>query len=323
MIKIALIGIGHVSNYQIDAISHIDTLLLTDAYDIDIERAKNLPDSVQFHESLQDLFNKSKADVFLISTPNMTHFEIGMEAIERGRSVLLEKPICTSQKELDTIIEASETSGAFTSVAFHAAFARDVDWWINNCDNYELGRLRGFNAGFYDPYIANGVVFPMSKSLGGAWIDSGINALSVISKFINPSKLRIDESRMTYLDGIDCQQVQGLTIFSFENTDNYGHGIIDTNWSLNVNRKTTRLWYENADILLHHSLESIYKLEGHKSTLIKDLRNDNERLTNHYISLFSQLASDYMQGEANLKHAAVIHQLLFSAMGERDQYSVI
>ncbi|HEO66254.1 MAG TPA: Gfo/Idh/MocA family oxidoreductase [Spirochaetes bacterium] len=322
MIKVALIGIGHVARYQIEAMSNVDGLILTDAYDIDPSRAKNLPASVVFHETLQDLISNSKADIFLISTPNMTHFEIGMEVIEKGRSVLLEKPICTTQEELEMIIEASEKKGVFTSVAFHASFAQDVDWWLNNNNGNELGKLLGFNSGFFDPYITKGKVSPISKSLGGSWIDSGINALSVISKFIHPSTLKITEARMTSIEGIECQQVQGLSIFSFKNEGHCGHGVIDTNWSLNVNRKTTRLWYENADILLHHSLESVFRVEGDSAVLIKDLRNNNARLTNHYTSLFVQLTTDYTQGKQNIKHAAMIHELLFSAMSERDQYLV-
>ncbi len=322
MIRIALIGIGHVASYQIEAISKVDGLQLTDAHDIDKSKAKNLPTSVLFHESLHDLIAKSQADIFLISTPNLTHFEIGMEVIEKGRSVLLEKPICTTREELSAIMDASKKNGVFTSVAFHAAFARDVDWWLNNSDKVGLGKLLGFNAGFFDPYISDGRVLPISKSLGGSWIDSGINALSVISQFIDPSVLKIKEARMTFIDGIECQQVQGLSIFSFDNSGYCGHGVIDTNWTLNINRKTTRLWYENADILLHHSLESVYKVEGDSAILVKDLRNNNSRLTNHYTALFTQLTSDYIQGNENIKQAALIHDLLFSAMNERDQYLV-
>ena len=318
MLNIALLGIGKIAGYQIEAISKVSGVQLTDAYDINPSRAKGLPPSVVFHKTLEALINRSKADIFLISTPNTTHFEIGMVLLNNGKSVLLEKPLCTNQKQLQLILDLSNKKGAFTAVAFHAAFAQDVNWWLTN-NNDQYGRLIGFNCGFFDPYITQGQLSPAAKSLGGSWLDSGINALSVISRFIQPSSLQITEARMTHIKGLECQQIQGLSFFSFADQGQWGHGIIDTNWALNVDRKTTRLYYEHADILLDHSSESVFKVQGKRKTLLKDLRNENARLTNHYISLFSQLIGDYAQGTGNMDLAVPIHKLLFTAMTESEQ----
>ncbi|NQS88590.1 Gfo/Idh/MocA family oxidoreductase [Patescibacteria group bacterium] len=325
MLKIALIGLGHIAKYQIDAINKVSGIELVDAHDIDSAKATTLPPTVNFHKTIESLLDKSLADVFVVSTPNVTHYKIGQRLLEKQRAVLLEKPVCTAQEELDLLLDLVSGTKQFVSVAFHAAFASDVAWWLENSheSKYGLGELIGFNAGFFDPYIINGQIAPTAESLGGSWIDSGINALSVITKFIEPTLLSVNESRMTTLPVYNCSQVQGLSLMSFPTTEGYGHGIVDTNWSLGINRKSTRLWYEHGDVLLYHSLESVFTIDNGKPNLLADLRNQNSRLTNHYCSLFQDLIYRFRSGESNIEYAAKIHRLLFEAMEENVYFTEV
>ena len=283
-------------------------------------KAKYLSNAVKFHSSLDNLIKYSKADIFLISTPNHTHYEIGSKLISNNRAVLFEKPVSTNRSELLDLQKQIANSREFVSVALHAAYAQDVNWWIENQNiTHKVGDLTGFNAGFFDPYIEHGKVISSGQGLGGSWIDSGINALSVIGRFFAPERLTISESRMTMLAN-DGFQAQGSALLQFNHNDGIGHGFIDTNWTLGINRKTTRLWYQGADILLHHSLESVFKIEDKKMILLKNLQGDKARLTNHYISLFSELKKDYRNGNARLEHAVALHEILFHAMDKTDNF---
>ena len=78
--------------------------------------------------------------------------------------------------------------------------------------------------------------------------------------------------------------------------------------------------HEGADILLHHSLESVFKIEDKKMILLKNRQGDKARLTNHYISLFSELKKDYRNGNARLEHAVALHHILFNAMDKSDNF---
>jgi D-galactose 1-dehydrogenase len=318
MLKVALVGIGRVAQYQIEALSQVPGVELTDAHDIDIRKAESLPSSVKFHSSLKALLKNSLADIFIVSTPTPTHFQVTVEILAANRSVLVEKPLCTTPAELASLLELVSTSGSFVSTAFHAAFAQDVLWWIDHRARYadQLGPLLGFNSGFFDPYMLHGALSSDATSLCSAWMDSGINALSVICQFIPASDLELTESRMTVLADRTPLQPQGLAMFRFRNGTSIGHGVIDTNWTSGVDLKTTRLRYANADIVLHHSLESVLMSDAAGSTMIADLRSHNSRLTSHYISLISSVSRDYAEGRSNIQSAALIHDLLFSAMRE-------
>ena len=50
--RIALIGIGKIANYQMQSITHTRGIKLVDAHDLDPVRAEELPGNVHFHEDL-------------------------------------------------------------------------------------------------------------------------------------------------------------------------------------------------------------------------------------------------------------------------------
>ena len=256
----------------------------------------------------------------LVSTPNVTHYEIGKQVLEHGRSLLLEKPCCQTEAEMIDLIETAQQRGLFFAVALHAAYARDIDWYLYQINNGKInyGSLSGFYCGFFDPYYdpKMGKVKQSVKNLGGSWFDSGINALSVIGQFIEPTKLNLLEGRMTRVNCVSCSEIQGSATFQFQQDSVMGQGIIETNWTLGLNRKVTQLFYcqSNTQITLHHSDETVYIYQGGRLILTKNLQNGLPRLENHYISLFRDIAQRFMENRSNLDYAVQIHRLFFAAM---------
>ena len=50
-------------------------------------------------------------DGVLISTPHRTHFELGMEAIDAGLNVLIEKPMTTTGPDAQVLVDAAKAGG--------------------------------------------------------------------------------------------------------------------------------------------------------------------------------------------------------------------
>jgi D-galactose 1-dehydrogenase len=315
LMKLALIGVGHVAQHQVAAIARIPEIRLTDAYDLDSAKAGGLPDATHVHASLDTLLRSSDADIILVSTPNKTHFEIARQVIEAGRAVIVEKPIATSDAELDELIELSERKGCFLAVALHAAYARDLIWWVGRmqAEPAAFGRLRGFHAGFFDPYVVEGQLLPPAADLSGSWFDSGINALSVIGRIIDPDSLQLVEAHMSAVPQFPCSQIQGSALFSFRNLETTGHGTVDTNWTLGLNHKVTRIFYDDAQIILDHSRETVVIEHENQGVDRIDLRTDQSRLTNHYEGLFRHLIDMFEARRSNITVAARLHRLLFAA----------
>ena len=60
--------------------------------------------------------------------------------------------------------------------AFHPAYGREVDWWIEQREqrNFDLGHMIGFESCFADPYFIDGKLTLGAVGKAGAWVDSGI-----------------------------------------------------------------------------------------------------------------------------------------------------
>ncbi len=314
--QIALIGIGKIANYQMQAITHTQGIKLVDAHDLDPNKAEELPGSVQFHSDLEKMLKKSTADAFLVSTPTNTHFEVAMRVIESDRIAIVEKPLCTSQSEMEALLTAARTRKLPLYTAFHPAYGREVDWWREQRDarNFDLGELLGFDTCFADPYYIDGKLTLGAVGKAGAWTDSGASGLSALSRLIDPASMKLIDGRMTIIPSLDCAQVQGLGIYSFEAQGRVGYGMVDTNWTLGKNYKTTHLRYENGIVELDHAREvATLRLTGQEK-LVFNLATDKPRLVNHYCGVFSDLTNMFSKGEDNTELSEVLHRLVFAAM---------
>jgi len=314
--QIALIGIGKIANYQMQAITHTPGIKLVDAHDLDANKAEELPGSVNFHDNLEKMLNKSKADAFLVSTPTPSHFEVAMQVIESDHIAIVEKPICTSQSEMDALLTAARTRKLPLYTAFHPAYGREVDWWREQrvSKNFDLGDLLGFDTCFADPYYIDGKLTLGAVGKAGAWSDSGVSGLSALSRLIDPNSMELVDGRMTVIPSLACAQVQGLGLYSFVEQGNPGYGIVDTNWTLGKNYKTTRLRYENGIVALDHAKEvATLSLHG-QDPLVFNLATDKPRLVNHYCGVFSDLTEMFGKGEDNTELSEVLHRLLFAAL---------
>jgi predicted dehydrogenase len=314
--RIALIGIGKIANYQMQAISHTKGIQLVGAHDLDPLRAEELPGSVVFYDDLNKMLQRSDADAFLVSTPTYTHFEVAMKVIEADRVAIVEKPLSTNQQQVDDLMTAARTRKLPLYTAFHPSYGREVEWWREQRDdeNFEMGHLIGFESCFSDPYCMDGKLTLGAVGKSGAWIDSGASSLSILARLLDIESMSLVDGRMTAIPSLNCAQVQGLGIYRFKTNDRTGYGIVDTNWTLGKNYKTTRLWYENGVIELDHAKEyGKLRLEGMEE-LVFNLATDKPRLVNHYCGVFANLTELFEQQTDNKELCEVIHRLLFAAL---------
>ena len=314
--RIALIGIGKIANYQMQAISHTPGITLTDAHDLDLVKAEELPGSVEFYDDIETMLKRSTADAFLVSTPTCTHFEVAMKVLEANRVPIVEKPLCTRQDQVDILMTEARTRKLPLYTAFHPSYGREVEWWIEQREskNFELGNLLGFESCFADPYFINDKLTLGAIGKAGSWFDSGISSLSLLSRIFDASKMELVDGRMTTIPSFNCEQIQGLGLYRFTAGERTGFGMVDTNWTLGKNYKTTKLWHENGIIELDHAKElGRLRIEGEEE-LIFNLATDKPRLVNHYCGVFANLADMFSRGEDNKELSEILHRLLFAAI---------
>jgi predicted dehydrogenase len=79
--------------------------------------AKNFP-SIQGVKDAEDIIGSKEVDAIVIATPVHTHFELAKRSLLQGKHVLIEKPMTSSVREADELIELATKKG-LTLMADH------------------------------------------------------------------------------------------------------------------------------------------------------------------------------------------------------------
>lgn len=300
IIKLGIIGLGHVADHQLAALKILkDKYFLAAVCDQNAEQFAKTPNVATFTD-IERLLEECEIDCLLVSVPNSKHFSVAEIALSQGVSVLVEKPATETVEQFNRLSALAMEHEVLLHTAFHSSFARELLWYLSEKDTglSDLGQITGIRCGFYDPYIQNGILVSHASSLGGSWIDSGINALSVVAK-LAPS-FNIESARLTKLPEYDCAQVQGSADFNFEikNNSYCGQGLIDTNWTLNLNHKSTHLFFAQTGnrICLNHTGQKVELInESGETSTIADFSNELPRMTAHYVGVFNDFYECFQQ----------------------------
>jgi D-galactose 1-dehydrogenase len=310
-IQIGLVGLGHVAAHQSAAIELTEGINLAAACDIDPDTATHLPKSVEFYASFDKMLSDGRCNAILISAPNREHYQLGCRTIDAGNALVLEKPAVETREQFDDIVARAADKNVFLYVAMHAAFGAEILWLSRQLErnSLNLGDLRGFEASFFDPYVVRNQLVNGATSLGGSWSDSGANALSILARLVDLRDLRVSNSRMTPSDGLDCSETEGLV----ELESSTVHGNIHTSWLTGRDHKSTRLFFEEDEILLDHSAQKVFRGPSESQQVIYSYDGPLARLTNHYVGVFADLVRHHSMGRGNIDVAMPNHRIFFTA----------
>lgn len=149
MVKIGLLGVGHLGKIHLKCLQTIDTLVITGFYDPDDKVAEqvlqNYPNLQRF-TSVTALIDAS--DAIDIVTPTITHFELAAAAIQKGKHVFIEKPLTHTLVEAEKLVTLAQSKAVKVQVGyverFNPAFLAIQDIPLNPLF-IEAHRLAMFN----------------------------------------------------------------------------------------------------------------------------------------------------------------------------------
>lgn len=148
MLKIGILGAGHLGKIHLKLANQSDKYELVGFYDPNAENAKKVEKEFGYKsfETISELIDE--VDVVDIVTPTLSHYECAKEAIVAGKHVFLEKPIANSVQEAEEIIELTKQYKVQGQVGhverFNPAFKAVKDK-IQNPMFIETHRLAEFN----------------------------------------------------------------------------------------------------------------------------------------------------------------------------------
>src|SRR6202007_2004854 len=98
-LRVGVVGVGHIGSNHARLYSEIDSADFTAVYDVDLDRANSVSKKfgVTAAKSLEELAHL--IDAASVATPTSTHFAVARPLLERGKHLLIEKPITENTKE--------------------------------------------------------------------------------------------------------------------------------------------------------------------------------------------------------------------------------
>ncbi|MGV8113165.1 MAG: Gfo/Idh/MocA family protein [Lentimicrobium sp.] len=148
MLKIGVLGAGHLGKIHLKCIKQTDRYELVGFYDADAENARKVETdlSVKSFNSIDELIDQ--VDVVDIVTPTLSHFDCASKALKKFRHVFIEKPVVTTPEEARLLIDLAEEAGVKVQVGhverFNPAFIAATPY-IDNPMFIETHRLAQFN----------------------------------------------------------------------------------------------------------------------------------------------------------------------------------
>jgi predicted dehydrogenase len=104
MLKIGLIGVGHLGKIHLRLLKEIATVQVIGFYDHNLEMAKQTEKdfNVPFYQDVDKLIDE--CDAIDIVTPTLSHFEYALKALNKSRHIFIEKPLTNSVDEGQKVV---------------------------------------------------------------------------------------------------------------------------------------------------------------------------------------------------------------------------
>jgi len=119
-IRACLAGAGFAGGIHVEALRRLGNVEVTAIADMDGASQKAAAWYIpHWYTDYREMIDKEKPDVIHICTPNSTHYEIAMAAMERGIAVVCEKPLSRTVEEARKLAEYASAHHIVTGINFN------------------------------------------------------------------------------------------------------------------------------------------------------------------------------------------------------------
>lgn len=131
MLHVAIIGAGSIAPSHVEAyLTFPERCKIVAVADIYPEKAKALVEKYDLkadvYSDYKEMLNREDLHVVSVCTPPYTHAFISIDFLHAGKHVLVEKPMASSLKECDEMLEAAQANGKILSVISQNRFRTPI-----------------------------------------------------------------------------------------------------------------------------------------------------------------------------------------------------
>ena len=152
-LNFAIIGCGRIAYKHIEAlVNNVDKVRLVATCDIKFELAEskkneyktklNIKDNIiNVYTDYKKMIDENEIDAIVIGTESGYHAEIGIYCMNKGKHIIVEKPIAMSMEDAKEMIECSKKNNVKLAVAHQNRFNKPIQKLREAMEEQRFGRI--------------------------------------------------------------------------------------------------------------------------------------------------------------------------------------
>lgn len=202
-VRIGVIGVGALGFHHARQLREIPDATLVGFFDSNGERAAKVAAELGLRafDTVEQLLDA--VDAVTIAVPTPAHFAVASKALERGKHVLVEKPIAATLEEADQMLAIAQRTGALMQTGHVERFNRAIRGALQYVDHprfIESNRLAPFNPRGSDVAVVLDLMIHdidlIHTLVGGTVSEMSAVGVPVLTPFVD-----IANARLTFASG--------------------------------------------------------------------------------------------------------------------------
>lgn len=186
-LRFGLVGVGGIGAVRARALHRSRDCALAAVYDLEPGRAAKLPGGQQHFNSPETFLESGLFDAVVICTPPDSHEPWALEALRRGKHVLVEKPMAPTVASCRNMIAVAEAANRHLAVGFNHRFFKGVKVVRDAVRQKTIGDLSWIRAYAGHTGLAEfkaAWMYDKSVMGGGTLMDNGIHVVDLVAHLL-------------------------------------------------------------------------------------------------------------------------------------------
>ena len=196
IVRVGIIGCGGIAwGKHMPSLEQVENVEMVAFCDIDATKCKDAAakygiKDAKYYTDYKEMLKDQSIEVVHVLTPNISHSEISVAAMESGKHVMCEKPMAINYADAKLMLDTKNKTGKKLTIGYQNRFREDSTLLRGLCENDELGEVYYAKAQAIRRRAVPtwGVFLKEKEQGGGPLIDIGTHALDLTLWFMNNYK---------------------------------------------------------------------------------------------------------------------------------------
>jgi len=183
-VRIGIVGLGSIAQLvHLPMLKKLNNVIIVAVSEVNKNRLLNVGEKFgikNLYTNYEEMLEKEELDAVIIATPTDSHLPIALKCIEKGKNILVEKPISRSLEETQLIVDAAKKHDTKVMVGMNFRYRPDVMLLKSIIMSGDLGDIFYVKCGWLRKQSSEGQWFTKKEtSGGGVMLDLGIVLLDL------------------------------------------------------------------------------------------------------------------------------------------------